>query len=367
MSFSLNKTKTTISGSVNFKNYSFDYDESTYKLLRDYEDQIYNAETAEDEKQLLTDVEELIVALIDDNKKNAEIDKRLVFNDGKYYLKAPNGAISLQEIPNSLVELLVSARQEGLDIDPYIKCWTLFLQNPNFTPAKAELFGNYLAAKFVDTDVYAKLIEEGYSEDRAKALSTYNEVSISRSGLLLTYKYVDLVEGSYEDALNAFGDAPTRHAEDFKFLPPVMRTNGDKVLVLGELTHNVRVGAIHELPGWGYVNCNDHQSCVKGLHLGSQTYIRCFGGRTSFLLNCLASPSDIGAIVQGYGEDQGALRMLRYYPVSVNIAPNKGRYHESTLLDKCEADWSELRQKVIDDTNEKIMELNKLKNFVKSI
>ena len=368
MSFSLNKTKTTISGTVNFKNYSFDFDESTYKLLRDYEDQIYDAQTVEEEKQLLTDVEEVIAALVEETKRSTVIDKRLTFKNGKYYLTAPDGSVSLQALPESLVDLLISAKQEGLDIDPYIKCWTLFLQNPNFTPAKAKLFGNYIAAKFVDSEAYADLIAQGYSEDRARELSTYNEVSISRSGLLLTYKYVDLENGEFENALAAFNESPTRHAEDIAFLPPVMGRRGDPVLVNGTLTHNVRVGAIHELANWGQVNCDDKRSAVKGLHLGSQTYIQCFGGKTAFLLNCLTSPSDIGAIVQGCNmPDSGALRVLRYYPISVNIAPNKGRYHESTLLDRCEEDWNELRQKVIDETNAKIKELKNLKNFVKSI
>lgn len=369
MSFSLNKTKTTISGTINFKNYSIDYNDTVYKELSQYEDALYNAETASEEQTLLSVIEDYILGLSEKTSKNSEIDPRLMFKNGKYYLLAPDGTPSLQAVPKSLMDLMISARQEGITIEPYIKCWTLFLQNPNFTPAKAELFGNYISAKYVDQEQYAELIEEGYSEDRATQLSTYDEVAISRSGLLLTYKYVDIEKGEVEKAVDAFHETPNVHAEDITFLPPVMGKNGDKVLVNGELTHNVTIGSIHELPSWSYVDCDDYRSCVKGLHLGSQTYIRCFGGRTSFLLNCLTSPSDIGAIVHNSiaSADRGALRVLRYYPVSVNLAPNRGRYHESTLLDRCAEDWDKLRQSVIDETNAKIKELKKLRNFVKAI
>lgn len=369
MSFSLNKTKTTISGTVNFKNYSIDFNDAIYNELIKYEDALYNAKTASEEQTLLEAIEEYILNVSAETSKNSEIDPRLKFDNGKYYLIAPNGTVSLQAVPNSLMKLMISARQEGITIEPYIKCWTLFLQNPNFTPEKAELFGAYISAKYVDQEQYDALIEEGYSEDRATELSTYDEVAISRSGLLLTYKYVDIENGDIDKAVEAFNDTPNVHAEDITFLPPVMGKGGDKVLVNGVLTHNVTIGSIHELPSWSYVNCNDYTSCVKGLHLGSQTYIRCFGGRTAFLLNCLTSPSDIGAIVHNSvaTADRGALRVLRYYPVSVNIAPNRGRYHESTLLDRCAEDWDKLRQSVIEETNAKIKELKKLRNFVKSI
>lgn len=363
MSFTLNKTNNNINGIIMFQPYSIPFNQTIYDELLILEEMHYEAATAVEADAILSEA----IAKINNYTASltvtvanhvTPISDKLAEVDGKFYLIGKGSVVSKIAIPQPLVDKMISAYQEGLTVDPYIKCWTLFLKNPNFTLAKAELFAKYLTAKFVDVELFEKLVEEGYSEDKAKELSTYNEVSITRSGLISTYKYVELVEGVFDLATEAFDANPTLHAENFKFLPPVMGTRYDPVLVNGELTHNIRIGTLHELQSWDQVDCNDNSSCVKGLHVGSQTYIRCFGGRTCFLINCLVSPSDIGAIVQARNTgDEGALRVLRYYTISVNIAPNKNRYHESVLLDKVEEVWEEERTKAIEETNKRIKEL----------
>lgn len=363
MSFTLNKTKDNINGIIMFQPYNIPFDKTIFDTLSALEDMHYNAKTAEEADEVMAEaitvINEYSASLrANETPKPSTISDKLFEKDGNFYLVGKGGVVSKIPIPKALVDKIISAFQEGISVEPYIKCWTLFLKNPNFTLAKAELFASYLTAKYEDKEMYALLIEQGYGEDTAKSMSTYNEVSITRSGLISTYKYVNLVEGLFDLAVTHFNETPSIHAENFKFLPPVMGTSGDPILVNGALTHNVTIGALHELQSWDQVNCDDRTSCVKGLHVGSQTYIRCYGGRTSFLINCLVSPSDIGAFVQCRGTaDEGALRVLRYYPVSVNIAPNKNRYHESVLLDKVEEVWEEERTAAIEATNAKIKEL----------
>src|SRR5690606_2964694 len=130
--------------------------------------------------------------------------------NGKVYLKSPSGIISSIEVPSVLVERIYQAYDQGLPIEPFVKAWTLFLRNPNFTLQKADHFANYLTAFYVDNDQYNKLLEEGYSTETAKELSTYSEVSITRSGLLSTYKYVDLIgHGNMENLKATYETSPT--------------------------------------------------------------------------------------------------------------------------------------------------------------
>lgn len=366
MNLTVNKTKEKISGMVGFNAYAIPFDATVYQTLLEIEEDIYTASTPSDVQVLIEVANEVIAAATVKRHVNSYISENVKFVDGLYYLIAPNGVVSVVPIPEELVERMISAKHEDLTVEPYLKAWTWFLRNEQFSLAKAKLFGRYINAKYSDKKIYNELIAQGYTEAKAKEFSTYDEVSITKSGLLSTYKYVDYQGSNHEKAVDRYEETPTSHAEDCIFLPPVMGRSGELVLVDGVPQHEVVIGRIHELPSWNSVNCNDSQSCVKGLHVGSQTYINGYGGRTSFLLNCLVSPSDIGAFVQGHGADSGALRVLRYFPVSVNTAPNKGRYHESTLLDKVESEWQKERQRAIDDTNAKIAKLLGIQTQLKS-
>lgn len=370
MTITVNKiNNTVINGTIGSKRYSIPYDEDIYNRLLNLEDKMYVATTVEEMLQLVATAEEIVDQVSYKQKAISALNTGITAlhqaEDGQVYLKSPSGVISSVPIPKVLVDHIQKAYDEGLPIDPFIKAWILFLRNPNFSLKKAELFAQYLTAKFLDQELYDEMIQQGYSEETAKEAATYNEVSITRSGLLNTYKYVQFVSkgASFENLESQLQEEETlANAEDYKFIPPVMGTGGDKLFVNGTLTHDIKVGAIHELPDWSYVNCDDNTSCVKGAHLGSQTYIRGYGGRTRFLMNCFVSPNDIGAFVQSRGTaDEGALRVRRYFVHSVNVAPNKSIYHESTLMDKVEEDWLKEKEEAIAETNAMIARLEKAK------
>jgi hypothetical protein len=63
------------------------------------------------------------------------------------------------------------------------------------------------------------------------------------------------------------------------------------------MAHVIKIGKIHALTaGFGQVNTNDNQSCVKGLHLGGHYYVKSYNGVSSYLVDCLVAPEDIGAV-----------------------------------------------------------------------
>jgi hypothetical protein len=60
----------------------------------------------------------------------------------------------------------------------------------------------------------------------------------------------------------------------------------------------LKIGKIHALTaGFGQVNTNDNQSCVKGLHLGGHYYVKSYNGVSSYLVDCLVAPEDIRLFV----------------------------------------------------------------------
>lgn len=377
--FTLNKNAEFISGVVGFDKFSLPYNEGVYKVLSDLEEQYYYAPTASTANSILKDAKDYIAKQTSveevehSNTGTTEMSKNLHHDGGKFYLVGKNGVVSDIAIPKPIVDRMLEAFHEGITVEPYIKCWTLFLRNPNFSLEKAELFAKYITMKHIDQDNVEKLVEEGYAHDTAVRMSTYDEVTITRSGLISTYKFLRVIlkDGeSIEDVKARIGSDNTYdkvYAEDLRFLPPVMGRSGDALTMNGELTHEVQVGALHELQNWDQVNCNDSASCVKGIHAGNLTYIKGYGGGNTLLANALISPSDIGAFVQGYGEDSGAVRVIRNFIVSINIAPNRGRYHESTLLDKIESVWNEEREKAIEETNALIAKIKKAQDQINAI
>jgi hypothetical protein len=118
------------------------------------------------------------------------------------------------------------------------------------------------------------------------------------------------------------------------------------------MAHVIKIG-IHALTaGFGQVNTNDNQSCVKGLHLGGHYYVKSYNGVSSYLVDCLVAPEDIGAVCDVRRED-GAIRCRRYMVTGGHFAVSKGMYHPSSYAKMLDAEWIEVKAKVIADLNAK--------------
>lgn len=287
MNITVNKIKDNITGSISSfetsKKYSVPFDAEVFKKLQDFEEALGNAQTVEEAKTIMNDASEYVDNM---NAGKSTIERIIPYlvlnkNSGTYHL-TQNGATSSVAIPKIFVDKVLKAHEEQLPIEPFVKTWIWFLRNPNLNPLKAENFVKYITTEVVDYDEVDKLIEEGYSDEVATQMSTYNDVSITRNGLLSTYKYVDVKNWKYDDQGEQIerykkslvdqetGEMKVEYpdiSEDWYLIPPVMKESGDACIVTGESkpTHRVKVGAVHSLPDWSYVNCNDNTSCVKGL------------------------------------------------------------------------------------------------------
>lgn len=371
MLLTVNKLNTVLSGVIGSTKYNVGYNEQLHAQLQDLEQKFDDANTIEEAAAIIAKAEVLISEGVEEDTLKAYGDY-LKYNSKteKFYLHC-NGVTSSVPLPKVLANYIVEATDNNMPTLPYIKAWMWFMKNPLFSKEKAKLFADYITTTYVDKAQLKKLIDEGYTYERATALSTYNDLSITKNGLLSTYKYVQInykkynkATGEVEDRYESEFDEETgirtvklpSNAEDYTLLPPVMGTSGDAFYSGADLGHTIRVGAVHELPRWDMVDCRDLTSCVKGLHLGGQSYIEGYGFGNTLLLNCFVNPMHIGAFTNRGG---GAIRVKEYFVHSAQFAPAKAKYNESTYLERSKEQWDEMLAEIISDSEARI---NKIKN-----
>jgi hypothetical protein len=87
--------------------------------------------------------------------------------------------------------------------------------------------------------------------------------------------------------------------------------------------------------------------------------VKSFGGKTSYLVDCLVSPEDIGAVCHVNRlhndniEGDGAIRCKRYMVVGAHFAVSRGMYHPSSYAKMLDTEWEEIKSKVISELNDK--------------
>lgn len=376
MLLTVNKLNQVLSGMVGNEKYSIEYSSDLYQKLIDLENRFSGASTIEEVKEIIAEAKD-IISNKDEEIKMKGIGEYLVHNEknDKYYLKSGD-VISSVPIPKVLIERIIEAKEKEIDYMPMIKAWMWFLKNKNFSLDKAKRFAKYITTTYVDRELVNSLVEEGYTYEKAVEMATFNDVAITKNGLIHTYKYVtvkfnkfntedgtqiDRYASSYDEETGKQTIMLPDNAEDYFLIPPVMRESGDAFYAGSELGHRVVVGNIHRLDDWSKVNCDDHVSCVKGLHLGGRQYIQGYGGRTEYLLNCFVNPMDIGAFTD---DGSGAMRVLSFFVHSAAFAENKSFYNESEYLAYSSTEWDNIRSESIKQSEEKIA---KLKNLQKEL
>lgn len=365
MKLLINKIGERLSGIIGDEKYNVPFTKELYNALKNREAAFNEAETIEEVAQIISETLPLI------QTKVSEIITtdcpNLVFNNNtnKYYLKN-RGVVSSHPVPKPLVDWIIESIDKGVDYQPVIMAWVRFLRNPKFTSAKAERFARYLTTTVVDHVEKERLIkEEGLSADVATERSTYRDVSLTKTGMLSTYKAcqikfnkfdvttgkaVDRYEKVYDEETGSVTVKLPSWAEDFCLIPPVMGEGGDPVLLSsGIKAHRIVVGSIHALD-WNQVDCNDQYSCVKGLHLGGLTYIKGYQGEDTLTVNCFVDPANIGAFTDN---GSGAIRCREYFVHSAVFAPNKALYRESEYEAHTAKEWDALRTEAIKLSEEK--------------
>jgi len=285
------------------------------------------------------------------------------------------GVVSSIPIPQVLVDRILESAEKGIDFIPIVKVWIRWLRNPVLRGTNkqnrrriSDLFATYISAMFVNEEKVAQLMnEKGLSEEVAIRLSSVNDVSVTQEGLLCTHKVVDEITTKFaldekgevikvdrykkvldEDTGLLKSELPLTNEERL-FEPCVMHQSGDAYHVEGvngfpDKVHFVRVGCVHRLPDWSYVNANPDVSCVPGLHTGSLSYVKGYQHCGTETLDVLIDPMHIGATSNG----DNALRVLQYFVHGAWTGTNGSIYHSSTYAAKTDEEWTKIRKEVVE-------------------
>ena len=282
-----------LNGSLSGEKFNLPFDEGLYNDLLDKQTEYNEFDDADLVPAWEEEVKALLVEKEQDIIETACPDLRKDPRTGFYYV-AIAGETSKTPVPEALIAVMLESAEKEISPEPIVKAWIRFLRNPNFTPAKAQLFAKYITAEIVDFEEVERLIEEeGFTEESAINRATYNDVAITQEGLIVAKKYAELITEGWEmdvkenkpKRIPLYGKTPLavhkitgevtggedvlpEYAEELYFQPPLQRTNGDAFFCGDEKGHTIQVGKLIKLEKWDQVNCNDDQCCVKGLHVG---------------------------------------------------------------------------------------------------
>lgn len=372
----VNRIDDIVSVSYNNKENSIPYNEEKFKALMNIADKSVATNSLDNLKLLFEEVETILNS--EEEKFRSELYPGLVkdVRNGKFFLDLGKGVISSVAIPKTLVDRIETSVSKGIDITPVIKCWIRFLRNPKAKDARfATKFANYINMTYVRPDVKKEAMDKkGYSDELATKLATVYQVKITQEGLLNGYKVSKEVDWKFEsDADNnpvrkplytrvfdpITGEVTSEgkdnvDAEDRTFYPAIQGLDGgDAFFCEGgkghdKLGHIIKVGSTHRLPDWSFVNCNDDQSCVPGLHVGGLYYI---AGIQGIIHNIFVDPAHIGAIPD---DNKGVMRVIQYFVHSTWVGTNASIYHSSDYAKLTDAQWETYKAELRAKNEEKI-------------
>lgn len=370
----LNVLDGIICSSIGSEVFSKTYSDESYKQLSDLADKANSCKSISDYKEIVEEFKKLCSEELSGHTQSNIHDDIYVCNKtNELYLKYKN-KISSVPIPKVLVDRIKYSIDKKLDISPIIKFWIRFLRNPkinNYFGVKDLQFSNKLAnfinITYINHDMVEKLVsEKGYSVDVAEKMCKVFSMKITNEGLLAGFKVSEEITTRYR--LNEIGvkesydiyntgkksidpisglityEKIELQNEDRVFRPAVQGDRGDAFYCDDSIGHIIKVGKVHRLPDWSYVNTDDSVSCVKGLHIGGIDYIRGYQNSNTCTHNILVCPSKIGAVPD---DSTGAIRCLEYYVLDEFSGINGSIYHSSNYATKLDEEWNREKEEII--------------------
>lgn len=380
----INRTETLITGSVDGKQFGVSFDEQKYQNMLRLQQKSNEVQTVEELKAVVEEFEPLTQ---ENFKEQVEtICPYIVVNKhtNKFYLRYAN-TVSSRPLPQVFVDKILKSVEKNIPIDPLIKCWARYMRpvkgKPAYNQEQAKLFTQYIDAPYTNAKLKAELIAKGYAEKVATERATTSQVSITQEGLLVCYKVSREITVRYE--LNEEEEVITKSrykksvdpdtglvsydepqfVEERLFEPYIQGKNGDAFYSGDKLGHFIRVGLTHYLDSWDKVSSPGH----KGLHCGGLRYIAGYQQEGTVTHNIFVDPMDIHTIAGlGNGND-GAMTVKRYFVYGSFAGVNKNLYHSSEYAKLTDAEYAQLVQEAVSDSQMKKDELDELLKETKAL
>jgi hypothetical protein len=361
------KLKNTIAGTINGEPFNAPRTPKTEAQFDKFDDKTTSEEVHDYVKQC-------------HNEEVAGSNEYLLYNPVKNeYFLTYKGYRSDKPIPAVLVTFIENSYDKDIDFMPIVKAWARLLTNPRYSDDMAYYFSNYLATKYIDSERVEQLKKDHeYTHDVAVNMSTYQDIAITKEGLLATYKVADMVTWEYEMVKNkktgeyekqrnrkykvipAVIDKTTGHileeeriekpefAEEYLFTPSVCK-NGDKFYSGNKIGYVYEIGKQQYLPKKALRNLQ-HTFGGGGLYIGGLHYIDSYSNENNYTLTCFVDPADIIS----FQSEGNAIRVDALFPNNIWKEEVKlgSVYHSSDYGKKSEARIAKLiKEAVAEDIN----------------
>ena len=394
----VNRIEDNINVSCRDKEYNVMYSSEKFEELLEISEESLTVKSMAELTDLLDEVEKICTESL--TEQIEAFHKELTYNpvSKEYFLKL-NGTICNIPIPKAMVWRLEESIDKKIDVSPLIKNLKLVLRNRKMLEGgiiAKEFFARYceyINMTYVDPSKVNALMDEGLSEDIASEKARTYEVKITQEGLIACFKTSNEILTKYEKdengnivEVNRYSNNVTKFnadtgeieevedtkdstkGEDRVFTPYMMRNTGDAFYCEGlngydKPGHFIKIGCTHRLPNWTYVNCDDKQSCVKGLHLGGLSYIATWGGAD--IHTCFVDPSHIGAIPD-YSSDK-AIRVIQYYVYGSLVTIDHNIYHSSEYAKQTEDEWNVINEELLELYSDYKDEIKETVKYIKAI
>ncbi len=386
----VNRIGENIAVSCRDQEYNVLYTKGKFDTLMEVSEKSLTVKSMDELNQLL---EQVAGICKDDYKEKVEaFHPELTFEPltKKYYLKLGD-KVSSVALPDALVRRIETSMEKEIPVGPVIKFWKRALRNKKAkNPIFMRRLAEYVEMTYVDPKKVKEYMDAGLNRELSEEKAKTYEVKITNEGLIACYKTSDEYMDAYkadEDGnpkkVNRYqktfdpntgeitGDTrETTKAEDRIFIPHVQKMRGDAFYCEGPKTndknslgHFIRIGHVHRLPDWSYVNCNDDESCVQGLHIGGLSYIASWNGAD--IHTCFVDPMHIGAICD-YASDK-AIRVLQYFVYGSLAAIDHNIYHSSEYAKQTDKEWADISAKILEEHGELQAQIKEAADEVKAL
>ncbi len=379
-----------IVGTASGEAFSVTYSEKKYNLMKELQNKAEDATTVDELKAIL---EEFTPLTKESYKEIIEQACPYVVcnpHTNKFYLKY-NGVVSSRPMPNEFAERLVKSAEKGIDFMPYVYMWVRYLREAEGRPAyslqRANDFAKYVTATFCNPRTVTQLMDDfGLSREAAVKQATLPQVSVTKEGLLCTFKVSTEIRHRYD--LNEDEEVVVKSrykksvdpdtgevtftepdfAEDLLFEPAVMGERGDAfncVSINGAFNkkgHHIRVGCRHFLDSWDQVG----PPMGPGLHVGNLDYIGTYQTDQTVTHNVFVDPAHIHT-VNPNGHGDGALTCIEYFVHSSFKGQNKTLYNSSEYAKFHDEEYVKYLNEVVKASAMKKEEVDQFESEAKSL
>lgn len=263
---------------------------------------------------------------------------RKLFN-GQFYTDGNNVFFQGSDVPvpQFLTATMKEYEKEGWDLQPLTNFWVLALLNPN--PKARDSFFNYcqnhgvVITDFGYAVMYKAVTHKEKVEDNKDLARVIGEgISNAKKKKKGAGKYTvfhNTIEDTYRTSESSHKNEGEAIIGNLKELHDNLEeiTKGKMVTVYTDKhtgKMDIHLGIPVKMPR-SMCDSNISVECSRGLHVGSYSYVRRFGGSGDTIFTCLVNPMNVVAVPV---HDKSKIRVCEYLPRAIMVGGESKQWEE---------------------------------------